>query len=253
MEGNNYGRQIWDFNDANMLIEEFMELYDTRPIKNNNYGMSSTHLFWTWYVVKKLQPDNIIESGVWKGQGTWLFRQTLPKVNLYCIDPILENREYIDEYATYFKEDFSLIDWSVYLNNGKTLCFFDDHQNAYMRLQQMKWMRLRHAMFEDNYPIKQGDCYSLKKVFAETGFQNSGRVIIPPNEAHSHYAKENIETYTTMPPLCKLQRTRWGDIWDDISYATPEAVLTEEMLCKYPVIADEAGGYTWICYVKLKD
>ncbi len=81
------------------------------------------------------------------------------------------------------QEDFSLFDWSAYLNIGKTLCFFDDHLNAYTKLQQMKWRGLRHVVFEDNYPIKQRDCYLLKKVFAETGFQNSGKVIVPPNEA----------------------------------------------------------------------
>ena len=49
-------------------------------------------------------------------------------------------------------------------------CFFDDHQNAYKRLQQCKWFGFRHVVFEDNYPSGQGDSYSLKQAFANAGF-----------------------------------------------------------------------------------
>lgn len=47
----NYGKQLWDFKDVNSTIDEFMELYENRPVVNNAGGMSSTHLFWTWYVI----------------------------------------------------------------------------------------------------------------------------------------------------------------------------------------------------------
>ena len=55
------------------LIDEFHQLYQTRPIKDNNGGMKSGHMFPSWFVIKKLQPEYIIESGVWKGLGTWFF------------------------------------------------------------------------------------------------------------------------------------------------------------------------------------
>ena len=170
--------------------------------------MLSTHLFWTWYVVRKLKPENIIESGVFKGQGTWLFKQACPEAKIFSVDPVLEQREYIDDTAVYFTEDFSMINWTEYLDPKDTLVFFDDHQNAYMRLQQMKWMGFIHAMFEDNYPVKQGDCYSLKKIFAESGFAYKGNIMTAPNAVHADYVRSNIETYTTLPPLCKLEKTR---------------------------------------------
>lgn len=246
----NYGKQLWDFKDVNNLIDEFMELYEERPIISNRGGMLSTHLFWAWYVVKKLNPKNIIESGVFKGQGTWIFRQACSESNIFSIDPVLEKREYIDKDVTYFTEDFGLIDWSKYLDPKDTFIFFDDHQDAYIRLQQMKWMGFSQAMFEDNYPEKQGDCYSLKKIFAENGFK--GRNVIPPNTTHVNYVKRNVETYTTLLPLFKPEITRWGDEWDNINYPTEEAVLAKDKIEKYPIIKEEAGYYTWICYVKLK-
>lgn len=33
-----YGKQLWDYEDVNFLIDEFMELYEKRPIKNNGGG-----------------------------------------------------------------------------------------------------------------------------------------------------------------------------------------------------------------------
>lgn len=34
----NYGKQLWDFKDVNNLIDEFMELYEERPIISNRGG-----------------------------------------------------------------------------------------------------------------------------------------------------------------------------------------------------------------------
>lgn len=90
-------------------------------------------------------------------------RKAYPDANIFSIDPDMSNRIYIDERVLYFKDDFSCISWNRYLEPKETVCFFDDHQDAYMRLMQMKWMGFSEAIFEDNYPIGKGDCYSLKK------------------------------------------------------------------------------------------
>lgn len=69
----------------------------------------------------------------------------------------------------YFSVDFSCIDWSFIKDKQNTVIFFDDHQNAYNRLMQMKFMGFKQALFEDNYPETKGDCYSLKKSCLELG------------------------------------------------------------------------------------
>lgn len=250
-----WGKQLWDLSDAKEMVDEFLKLYQKRPIHDNRGGMSSTHLFWTWYVLKKLNPKHIIESGVFKGQGTWLMRKTCPDANIYSIDPLLEQRTYIDEYVTYFTEDFSKIQWENYLNPNETFCFFDDHQDAYLRVQQMKWMGFSMAMFEDNYPAIQGDCYSLKKIFSQKEYVIDGakKKYFSPNEAHLHFLKKNLDTYTTFPPFFRNSKTRWGDDWDDDNYSTPNAIMSDVEEEKYPILKGEASGYTWICYVKLKE
>lgn len=212
--------------------------------------MTSTHLFWTWYIFKKLQPANIIESGVFKGQGTWMMLNACPKAKIFSIDPDLSQRIYIDKKVTYFSKDFNLIDWKN-INLDKTICFFDDHQNAYVRLQQMKWMGFKKAIFEDNYPISRGDCYSCKKILSKCGFSIDGIEKIEPNATHAEYLMKNIKTYTTLPPLYKCRKTRWGDDWDEMNYPTPKSIFTEHEIEKYEIIKKEANNYTWICYIEL--
>ena len=250
-----YGKQSWDFSDVKESIPQFLDLYKKRPIKNNRCGMRTPHLFWTWYAVRKLKPKNIIESGILGGQGTWLFRSALPDVNLFSIDPVLDQRVYVDKKAKYYDVDFSTIDWNSELSDGgvdDTLCFFDDHQDTYMRMLQMKWMGFRYAMFEDNYPVSQGDCYSLKKIFSEKGFIKDNEEIIKPNKAHSIYTQMNLETYTTFPPLVKTDKTRWGDEWNDANYPTENPILSQEEAESFPILMEEARLYTWICFIKLK-
>lgn len=248
----NFGLQPWCFADVREKLKEFLELNMHRPVENNKGGMKSTHLFWTWYAVNKIQPDNIIESGVFKGQGTWILRQAAPNAEIFSIDPNLNKRVYIDKEARYFTDDFSIIDWGTYIRGGETLCFFDDHQNAYLRLQQMHWIGFQHAIFEDNYPSIQGDCYSIKKVLSGSGLKKDSTEIVKPNCSHANMLLRRLETYTTFPPLCKLSKTRWGDKWDDENYPTPKAIFDNDEIQEYPLIFDEAGDYTWICYVKLK-
>lgn len=43
------------------------------------------------------------------------------------------------------------------------MCFFDDHQNAVERIKSAVNRGFKYLIFEDNYPIGQGDCVTLKQ------------------------------------------------------------------------------------------
>lgn len=131
--------------------------------------MMAPHMLAVWFIAKWLSPDIIVESGIWKGQSTWLLEKACPNAKIISIDINLSNREYISNRAIYSDKDFSKHDRSNITD--KSLVFFDDHQNEYKRLQQCKWFGFKHIIFEDNYPTNQGDCYSLKKAFANAGFE----------------------------------------------------------------------------------
>jgi len=60
----------WTREEILTELNEFKNLYENRPIIENEGGMKSPHMFPAWFVVKKLQPKWLIESGVWYGLGT---------------------------------------------------------------------------------------------------------------------------------------------------------------------------------------
>lgn len=62
----------WTNEDIRNSFDEFAELYLTRPIKKNTGGMMLPQAYATFFMLRQLQPLTVIESGVWKGQGTWL-------------------------------------------------------------------------------------------------------------------------------------------------------------------------------------
>jgi hypothetical protein len=263
------GNTGWTREEMKKMIPEFLELYKQKPVNDNQGGMKTPHMFATWFMLKKLNPKYVIESGVWKGQGTWLIEKALPSANIYSIDPDLSMREYKSDKVNYFDTDFFAIDWSIIPDKKDALLFFDDHQNALERIRQGKEIGFRNFIFEDNYPAAQGDCYSLKKAFQHSGFTpqkqrrslkmmihqllnpvRSGRV--EPNTTDSGYLKEVLNIYYEFPPVFKKSMTRWGDDWDEHQYPTPPPLFDKVEQEYLKIFEDEAVYYTWICYAALK-
>jgi hypothetical protein len=265
------GEVPWRREDMIASLEEFAALYERRPIRDNKGGMKSPQMFLSWFALRALAPKAIIESGVWLGQGTWFFEQACPDAELHCLDPNLERIQYRSVRATYYDRDFTAIDWTG-LPREETAVFFDDHQNGYERLKAAKWAGFRHLIFEDNYAVPHGDCYSLKKAFAHAGFSVPavrgrarlarrvrgaifGKTATPgdvaPNPVDAAYLAANLEAYYEFPPVFKARTTRWGDPWDEARYPTPPPLLTAVESPHHQRFFDEALAYTWICYVRL--
>ena len=269
------GTPTWTRDEVIAALPAFEDVYGRRPIQDNRGGMKAPHAFATWFMARTLAPEVIIESGIWRGQSTWLLEQACPDARIISLDPVLSAREYISERATYHDTDFSELDWTA-LDPEKTLVFFDDHQNALGRAQQCRWVGLRHLIFEDNYPASCGDCYSLKKAFAGAGFEPStpesawrGKLAkmvegsrsgmlqyhndrVAPNEHDAQILRRNLEVYHEFPPVFVRENTRWGDPWTEPAYPTPAPLLATDAKDQHPVFWEEAEHYTWICYARLK-
>lgn len=262
------GTVTWNVDEIKASIPEFLDLYSKKPINDNQGGMKSPHMFATWFMLKKLNPANVIESGVWKGQGTWLIENALPDCNIFCIDINLGTRKYISKKAKYFDKDFSKINWDFLKDKEDTVLFFDDHQNAVQRIKQGKEIGFKNFIFEDNYPAKHGDCYSLKKAFQHDGFNVSPKKglknllkeilkptkadIIPANSSDAAYLKSVLSVYYEFPPIFKKKLTRFKAEWNDDNYPTPEPIYSDTGGDDLKLFKEEAGYYTWICFAKLK-
>jgi hypothetical protein len=120
-------------------LTEFETLYSQRPINDNQGGMKAPQAFYAWLVAKKLNPSVIIESGVWFGQGTWIFEKACPDSKIICIEPNQNVIRYRSSRASYTQKDFNTIHWDKEITDPmNALCFFDDHQNALARLPVLK-------------------------------------------------------------------------------------------------------------------
>lgn len=160
----------WSYENMKEELTRFINLYKNRPIKENLYGMRFPHMFATYFILKKINPSFVIESGVFKGQSTWLIEKTLPNAKILSIDIDLNQRKYISKKAKYSNKDFKYQDFSNIPIN--TLVFFDDHVNHYERLKQAKFFNIKNIIFEDNYNINNGDFYTLKHAYQNVGFNH---------------------------------------------------------------------------------
>ena len=155
----------------NLELKNFLKIYSDRPIKNNKGGCSINHAFALYYIVKKLKPKLIIESGVYKGQTTWLIEKASPKSKLICIDINLSQRQYISKKAKYSNIDFKFHNFSKIPND--TLVFFDDHVNHLERMLHANFFKIKNIIFEDNYDICEGDFQTLKHFFKNFSFNHT--------------------------------------------------------------------------------
>jgi hypothetical protein len=231
-------------------LEEFDALYQNRPIKDNAGGMNSTHMFHVWFVAKWLNLPNIIESGIWKGQSTWLLEQACPDAQIWSIDPALYLREYVSPSVLYFSQDFTVIDWWQRLLAKDTLVFFDDHYGV-DRLYQAYEKGFKHIIYEDNYHDERGN------TFHPSGQALSPKATLRCNNDNSDALKSIIAKYEELPPIffnnTAHRSAEWAGItWDEYKQITPPALLPDAQQHKYSTFYAERSDYTWIAYIELK-
>lgn len=259
------------------FLNEFSLLYKTRPIKNNKGGMLFTHMFYFYLILKNLKPELIIESGVYKGQSTWLIENTLPNSKIISIDIDLNKREYISKKSEYRSLDFKYNEFKNLPNN--TLVFFDDHVNHVERIKQSNFFGIKHIILEDNYPTGEGDFQTLKQISNSLNFNHKPgflsliktyykftNIIIKKiflskynsdidlnninqrirdafyNKETSRYLNDLFETYYEFPPLINNNHNN-EMCKKPILQETPKNILE---------FSNELLDYNFITYIKLK-
>lgn len=244
-------------------LAEFRQIYSERPVKDNHGGMRSPHLFNTWFSLKKLQPDLVIESGVWKGLGTWIIEKAVPSADIISIEIDYSHLQYKSKNVHYLSDDLTSYDWDKLLEinfpqieKDKIVVFLDDHQNFLERLEFVHRLGIKHILYEDNYPPSQGDTFSPKKILAQRdyimdqGGQRSTHSFSPLD--HERFSN-CVKVYQELPPIFKTETTRWGDPWSDPEYPTEKPLLPSHENKKFPEFFEEADSYTWICYMELRE
>ncbi len=232
-------------------------------------------MFAAWVFLREAEPELVVESGVWKGQGTWLIERAT-KANIVSIDLVPAFCEYHSPRATYSDIDFAHMDWSK-APKAQTVLFFDDHVNQFRRLMQGRAWGFGNFIFEDNYPAGFGDTPSLRQMRAGAydglgpsrkprgiGWRGAVRRVVLPRIARVQILAERYDPdalgralatmdldYEEFPPLRTFSKTRWGTDWraayGDIPGCLKLETLSAEALA---LIEAEGRSYTSICNVR---
>ena len=223
-------------------LSEFLLIYNKSPIKNNEGGMKSPDLFSLYFLLKKIQPDIVIESGVWRGATTWLIRKAIgPKARIICLDPqdlVASKVKGADYYVGKGFVDFK--DFDVSSLRGKILVIFDDHQNAMHRLIQSYQKNIQHIFFNDNYPKGCGSHLTLEHVL-----QKDCRTQTKQNCAkHKKLAEKIINRYFVFPNIIGRQVATGEGVF-------PCQQLFDSLPEGFEIFISESSSYRWNTYVEI--
>ena len=237
-------------------LNEFLMSVNFQEINANDGGMKVPDMFSLYFLLKKLRPSVVIESGVWNGQSTKLIRETLEDVKIISLDP-RPIEGYIDENTTYYVgdkfKDFKDLDLSSFDMNS-VLCFFDDHQNQAQRLIQCIDKNVKHVFFNDNYPVNCGSHFSIQHLLnndrrlvfdIETQYPYSINTFPQIDLSNTNEITKRIEKYLIFPNIFSKKIEMVEGLFDC------DAFLGNEDIEKYQPFYKSAQTYTWNTYILL--
>ncbi|KAG1335060.1 putative DNA-directed RNA polymerase subunit beta-like [Cocos nucifera] len=219
----------WTSMDLLKGLEEFVPIYETRPIENNKDGMGFDHSFGLWFMTRWLKPDLMIESGVFTGHSTWVLRQAMPNAPIISIlrqhpeDYLGEGLAYVDKNSTYFPlmdfGDFENLNWEILIMEkhgisdfSQVLVFFNDHQSHLKRLKQALKAGFQHIIFDNNYDTGTGDHYSLRQICDQYYTRGGGHFCMKDDdEARIRERRKSLwEKAVGIDELCGMNNAWWG-------------------------------------------
>ncbi|KAL7575496.1 hypothetical protein ACA910_020082 [Epithemia clementina (nom. ined.)] len=218
-------------------LNEFLKIYSRRPDPANACGGRLNHQFALYMITKQLQPTTIIESGVYAGQSTYMFRQASNSYNskrstpvkIISLDPTthpecqnppsymdtpMDMERWIDttnnEYLTGTNfVDFDSVNWAERIANGEldpatTLIFMDDHQGFYRRFDTFLKHGFRYIIHDDNFKL--GHDFIEGDTWGDTPKQMWRK----PNSAATQWLyKQALIKYAEFPPILSPRLTHY--------------------------------------------
>ncbi len=242
------GTVPWSREDVSAALDAFLPMFERRPIRENQGGMRSVGLFNVWFLLNRLRPGSVLESGIWKGQSTWLIEETLPGAEIVSIDINLPIREYISRKARYSDTDFLKIDMSAFgWKSESGLAFFDDHQDVIPRLKKCQALGIKHIILDDNYPEFLGARHiSAAAILNDRNPDGTVRYA-----ADRQWLLENTGTYY----LCMSIFDYLEPLTMEKSYIKEPSLLGRfdpARHARYETYSRDLPEYRWTTYLKLK-
>ena len=133
------------------IIEFEKFFYDYNFNKTGGFGYNNA--IFLFLFCKKINPEIIWESGVFKGFTTLILdKSTNSKSKIFCHDISFKNINYKSKKATYLEEDIET-NFNPLLTKKKSIFFFDDHVSHLKRFKFILKNNIKYNLFDDDLSI----------------------------------------------------------------------------------------------------
>lgn len=171
------GSVDWSVDDFATELAPFAAAYKQQRARfrdvQNGGGNGLFHSFALWFLLRKIRPTMVVESGVHMGETSWLIRRASAEWEplFVRIDPRklgwnddVENRSKTLDLRGGRFVDFAEVDWDGHtlVDRSDALVLMDDHFDQLRRVEQARRLGFGHLVFDDNYMPGFGDMFSIK-------------------------------------------------------------------------------------------
>ena len=130
-------------------LDEFDYVFGKSPIKEHESGFGYNEGVFFYTLLKIINPEIVIESGVMKGFTTYLIdAATHNDCKIFSYDINFENNMFNSKKATYINTDITNKIPSI--KNKKTVALWDDHTSQMDRLKFSQEYNIQYNFFDDD-------------------------------------------------------------------------------------------------------
>jgi hypothetical protein len=130
-------------------LDEFDYVFGKSPIKEHESGFGYNEGVFFYTLLKIINPEIVIESGVMKGFTTYLIdAATHNDCKIFSYDINFENNMFNSKKATYINTDIT--NKIPLIKNKKTVALWDDHTSQMDRLKFSQKYNIQYNFFDDD-------------------------------------------------------------------------------------------------------
>ena len=139
----------YDKSEVEGYLNEFDYVFNKSPIKEHESGFGYNEGVFFYTLLKIINPEIVIESGVMKGFTTYLVdNATHDNCKIYSYDINFENNMFNSKKATYINTDIT--NKIPPIKNKKTVALWDDHTSQMDRLKFSQQYNIQYNFFDDD-------------------------------------------------------------------------------------------------------
>jgi len=121
------------------------------PVHQDTGGGGFSAAMLLWAIGRMLKPELVVESGVFRGFTTWVFRQASPQARQYAFDISFAERQRIETGVEYHERDWMSVPLQA-PGGASALIYFDDHVDQWKRIREAAERGFRYLVFDDSLP-----------------------------------------------------------------------------------------------------